>query len=242
MMKTRSKPLLSQALEQQLSAYAVAITAGVGALAAGQVAEADIIFDPAEATLTRTADSTETFTLFEGSGPTLSLRGHSSAGVSFLAFQFTSTTLGANGNAVLQSGTSYAANLGANAPIGGSSRTFASNSAPHDIGFADHFTSSGGVPLGSNNGNFVGTIGFIGFRFEVNGQADYGWARIGESADESQLTIYDAAYQNDGGGILTDAVPEPGTLGLLAGGAAFVAAWRLRASRRREAGAPESPA
>ncbi len=82
-----------------------------------------------------------------------------------------------------------------------------------------------------------GNVGFIGFKFN-NGSGDqYGWVRIqlGQRAD---FWLVDYAYADPGEPIRAgqmssnDIVPEEGSLGGLAVGAAGLLAWRKRRSRK----------
>jgi hypothetical protein len=77
--------------------------------------------------------------------------------------------------------------------------------------------------------------GLAGVRFTIGGQDHFGWIRIhvGEQDDvPNAITALDWAYESEPGvGIQagsTQAVPEPGTLALLATGAAGLLAWRRR--------------
>jgi hypothetical protein len=78
--------------------------------------------------------------------------------------------------------------------------------------------------------DFIGTRGYAGVRFDIpGGSRHYGYLDIGVSASGSQITLYGGAYETlIEGGIQAGATPEPTTLGLLALGAAGVAAWRTR--------------
>lgn len=107
---------------------------------------------------------------------------------------------------------------------------------------------SGGAFAGFN-GNFFATLafhagggasqwlaagtGFIGFRFNNGGGIEYGWARVTmDGAPGNSFKLVDYAWADPGTAIRTGqtsaAVPEPGSLGLLAVGAAGLLAWRKR--------------
>ena len=81
-----------------------------------------------------------------------------------------------------------------------------------------------------------GEIGFIGFKFN-NGSGDqYGWVRI-KMGNRADFWLIDYAYADPGEPIRAgqmssnDIVPEEGSLGGLALGAAGLLAWRKRRSR-----------
>ena len=86
--------------------------------------------------------------------------------------------------------------------------------------------------IGIDFNGFAGTFsdGFIGFRFEINGQLHYGWAEISFSGNEMSINRF--AYEDEAGvGVRvgqTSNVPEPGSLGILGLGAAGVLAMRRR--------------
>lgn len=44
------------------------------------------------------------------------------------------------------------------------------------------------------SGNFLGTEGYVGVRFDISGQTHYGWARVQMAPDGSSMTIKDYAY------------------------------------------------
>jgi len=92
------------------------------------------------------------------------------------------------------------------------------------------------VPLiRANEGAFdaVG-IGFAGFKFDVGKGDQYGWARIRTvvAGSHNRLAVVDYAWADPGEPIVTGqtssdiANPDQGSLGLLALGAAGLAAWR----------------
>lgn len=72
--------------------------------------------------------------------------------------------------------------------------------------------------------------GFIGFKFNSGSGVEYGWARVtmDEGAPGNSFTLVDYAWADSGTTIFTGqtAVPEPGTLGLLAVGAVGLLLWR----------------
>ena len=73
--------------------------------------------------------------------------------------------------------------------------------------------------------------GFIGFRFNGGAGTAYGWARVTmEARRANAFTIVDYAWADSGTSITAGqtAVPEPGSLGLLALGGAGLLAWRRR--------------
>ena len=86
---------------------------------------------------------------------------------------------------------------------------------------------------GSASGPFANvTDGYLGLKFEINGQTHYGWARFNVSTSgwntiDATLTGY--AYEDQADTpIHIGPVPEPGTLGLLALGFLGLGAWRRR--------------
>jgi hypothetical protein len=93
---------------------------------------------------------------------------------------------------------------------------------------------TGGFNYDANLDNFIGTRGYAGVIFDIpGGSPHYGYLDIGVSATGSQITVYGGAYESrPNERIQAGATPEPTTLGLLALGAAGVAAWRTR--RRSE--------
>lgn len=75
---------------------------------------------------------------------------------------------------------------------------------------------------------------FLGLKFMINNQFHYGWARMNVQGGAALTTkLKDYAYESQPGvGISAGAVPEPGTLGMLALGATGLLAWRTLRKRR----------
>ena len=74
---------------------------------------------------------------------------------------------------------------------------------------------------------------YLGLRFQIGGNTHYGWARLDVSVDSqayytAHLTGY--AYNDAAGADIhaSGGIPEPSTLGLLAGGILGLALWRRR--------------
>lgn len=82
-----------------------------------------------------------------------------------------------------------------------------------------------------------GVTGYFGFRFELEedspnasaGTTVYGWAEV-ERLSPTSGRVLEWAYDDAGAPILAGAIPEPGTLGMLALGAVGLAAMRRRKS------------
>jgi PEP-CTERM motif len=76
-----------------------------------------------------------------------------------------------------------------------------------------------------------GQTGYIGFKFDPDSvagqQSFYGWFLM--SVDSSNGgTVTSWAYENTGAGIAAGAIPEPGSLAMLAMGAVGLSRWRRR--------------
>ncbi len=89
-----------------------------------------------------------------------------------------------------------------------------------------------------NNEWDKGGQGYIGFKFNTGAGTQYGWVRIGIQPRDVGMKVFDYAWGDPGDAILTgqtsstgdmvDAVPDSGSLGLLALGGAGLMAWRKR--------------
>jgi hypothetical protein len=74
--------------------------------------------------------------------------------------------------------------------------------------------------------------GFVGFRFNTGAGVQYGWVRlIMSGAPDNHYTMVDYAWGDVGDNIVTGQIPEPGSLALLAVGAAGLLAWRRQRAK-----------
>lgn len=85
---------------------------------------------------------------------------------------------------------------------------------------------------GYTNSQFLSAgTGFIGFSFNTGAGIQYGWARVTMNGSPGNaFTLVDYAWADPGVAIRAGqtAIPEPGSLGLLAVGAAGLMLWRRR--------------
>jgi len=91
------------------------------------------------------------------------------------------------------------------------------------------FDTSWGTGTG---GSFLGTSGkYLGVRFDISGNTHYGWIQVNVPGGTfpTSATITGYAYEDIADKQITaGAIPEPGSLALLALGAAGLAAWRKK--------------
>jgi PEP-CTERM motif len=114
----------------------------------------------------------------------------------------------------------YASKLGSNVNVNG----LASWVAPlGTLAFGSGYPNSQWLAAGP---------GFVGFRFDGGSGFQYGWARLNmDGAPGNTFTLVDYAWADLGDQINTGQVPEPGSLALLAVGAAGLLAWRKRRAK-----------
>lgn len=99
-----------------------------------------------------------------------------------------------------------------------------------DSSTVGNFTGSMAYGTANPNAQFNNAIGkFIGLQFPSGPNNYNAWVRVNVNNSAGSFTVVDWAYENvSGQPIVTGVVPEPSTLGLLAAGAAGVAALRRR--------------
>jgi len=83
-----------------------------------------------------------------------------------------------------------------------------------------------------DGGSFLNTFGkYLGVKFTIGANTNYGWIQVdvGGTSEPTNAVIKGYAYNDVGGGSITAGqVPEPGSLALLALGAAGLASWRKK--------------
>ncbi len=79
--------------------------------------------------------------------------------------------------------------------------------------------------------NFTNNRGFVGLQFDIGVSRHYGWAEVTHLGTGDGITLHGFGY-NDTAGAASHPVPEPSSILLLATGAAGLAGWRRRRSRK----------
>lgn len=151
---------------------------------------------------------------------------YSSAGVALFRIQGAAVSNMFRGSAV--GGFRYPSNLASNALVSGGPF------AAHNANFFATLAYAGGF---AHSKFLAAGTGFIGFRFNGGGGIEYGWARVTmEGAPGNGFTLVDYAWGDTGTAIMAGqtAVPEPGSLGLLAIGAAGLLFWRKQRSKAQQ--------
>ena len=110
---------------------------------------------------------------------------------------------------------------------------FTGNNTPASYGMLAS-TTNGSGPFGEFGGQ-RGFIGAIALDDAVAGfSVEFGWVDVSVTLDADEITIHRWAYEDTGDSIQTPPVPIPGTLPLLASGAAGLLAWRSSRRKKQE--------
>ena len=253
--KARTPARLSTTLDKRLLAYiAAASAAGVGTLASSQVAEAEVVYTPANITIESGRDSYN-----------LDLNHDGIADFGFSQY-FSCTTFCRSQVNVF----GYPLEQGSNGIVGGGPPSSSASALPHGAQIKASRRFDGFAPmayvrtfLGSlsqwrgnwaNSGKGV-TNRYLGLKFKIGSQFHYGWARLTVTVNKYNFTtvltgyayetvanrpiyagvslnppVTAAAPNTDGEGrasaVPSDAASVPATLGWLARGSQGLVAWR----------------
>ena len=215
-------------LEHKLAAYALAGGAVVAATA-GE-AKAGLVTTNVNQTIGTGAGQNTTYDLKIG-GTTILDFSASSDGVSYAQILVTPSSTSA---IVAPPGDTFATNLAAGAMVSASS-SFGGQGRSKVL--STYFSMGG-----QNNGNFANvSSGYLGFSFAdptFPSQTDYGYVALsnsfGTTAPSATLTIDSFTYDNKGAAVIvgTTAAPEPGSLTMLAMGAAGVGVYLARRRKK----------
>lgn len=223
-------------LEKNLAAYLAAATAaGVGIMAAAPTAEAKVVYTPANVTVTNSMPID------------LNHDGIADFTFQFWAPGFHSVYLdvmpAVNGNAVRGVGNSSAACGFLGVPVGPGEKFGTNSYYGHGLRMAAFFSN------GTNTLSFGPwanvTNRYLGFKFLINGQIHYGWARLSVSKHVRNVELTGYAYETTPNVNIIEGhtsgpekainvapadglapVAQPATLGMLARGADGIAIWR----------------
>jgi hypothetical protein len=126
----------------------------------------------------------------------------------------------------------YPSRLSAGAVIGPAATFFTLNDANNNGTMASGYGFAGEKWFSTS-----GATGFLGIRFTFNGETHYGFVNLTVAGSNDpapfHFTINSIAYEDQANTAIT-AVPEPGTLGLLALGAVGLAAYRRKMAKKAE--------
>jgi hypothetical protein len=255
----RTRSNLSASVEQRLTAYAFAAgAAGVGMLAVSQ-AEAEVVYTPAAVTISLSGPDFYYFNpapqeQVQGRAPFLMVAGFTSPGIYWDTLSFNPYTSGAR--FVQGPGTSWSIMPLKKGNVIGPGRRFGSPSR----GFIATYGPYGGGTYNRHAGFKFGQTTYIGFKFLINGETHYGWARVTARFDpntpkrrlSTHLTGYayetipdkpilageehggDASLERVNPATLTKPTLVPASLGVLSLGSPGLSSWR-----QKSLGAPQ---
>jgi hypothetical protein len=231
--RSRHTATINSQLNKSLAAYmAAASAAGVGMLALTLPAEAKVVYTPTNVTVTSPVpidlnnDGVADFTLGFAQGYEHSF--------------FVDVTPAVTGNAVRGNGSAACGFFGV--PVGAGEK-FATNSYfGHGVRMAGFF----GYGISTSFGPWVNaTNRYLGFKFLINGQVHYGWARVSVTNEIRNVVLTGYAYETtpnvniieghtSGPEKASNVAPadllapgsQPISLGLLARGADALSIWR----------------
>ena len=107
--------------------------------------------------------------------------------------------------------------------------------ASSSVGVGNNFAANTDYPSYGNFGylsqNFTNNRGFVGLQFDIGASLHYGWAEVTHLGAGQGITLHGFGY-NSTAGAPSHPVPEPSSILLLATGAAGLAGWRRRRSRK----------
>jgi len=231
--KERARTLLLDEVEKRLKAYALAAGAtGVGLVGLSQPAHAEIVYTPTNITF----GNGEVFIDLNGDGINdFGLAINATSSFTYQAGHYVKRTLAVGGNlgasVIVDNGSAGVLAQGSRI---GQGRSFKNvNNPKQKMLVATSFESSSGLRHSSAKGNWKNVQNrFLGLKFRINGEVHYGWARLNVRSGKStriSVTLLGYAYETianqaiKAGGTAETAnggLPEAGTLGALARGAA----------------------
>lgn len=225
---TRSNPTRSKSISLSNSRWAAYATAGAAtAVGAVSTAQADVHYSGPINQHFAAASSSQTVAYFN-LGNSANRFGLAQTNLATSIGEARFGIFGANSGAFAgfsAGGFPYVSKLNFGANINGGN--FAAAAIVGTLAFAYGYGNSQWLSSGT---------GFIGFRFNAGSGMQYGWARVTmDGAPGNTFTLVDYAWGDVGQLITagqTTAVPEPGSLGLLALGGVGLLAWRKRRSSK----------
>jgi hypothetical protein len=236
----RTTERINSKLEKNLAAYmAAAGAAGIGFLAVSQPAEAKVVYTATNVTVTTpiaidlNQDGATDFTLGFVAG---------------IEHSFFVDVTPAAGNAVRGNGSAACGFFGV--PVGPGEKFVTNSYLGEGVRMAGFF----GYGISTSFGPWANvTNRYLGFKFLINGQTHYGWARVSVTNEIRTVVLTGYAYETtpnkniveghtfgpekaDAGVFadMLDQVPQPARLGTLARGADSISIWRREQENRTE--------